>query len=580
MRSKIALIVAIVGFASMLQTAGFGAAQGPRGEVIPAGPHIPQRSGAVLFPPVAPGPPQADITVTVNDANVSNNGGPQNETSIAVDPRANGIVVGGANDYGFDGDVSCGFYRSTDDGQNWTRSRVPQSLFPDATRAQGDPSVGVDGGGQVYYGCLAFDRDNVNNGVYVAKSADGVNFTAVPVATSSVIEVFHDKPYIAVDRRTSDSGAGNVYVSWTRFLYEVQFPFLVFKEARIYFSRCSGNPLVCTSPQPLSGPSTQGSVPSVGPNGEVYVAWLKYPEFSGDDFDILVKKSTDQGATFGSAVTAVNGLVPIPDPLPNGSYRVNSFPSIAVGPDGAVYVVYAADPPGSDPADIFLVKSSDGGTSWSSFRVNNDATPNAQFFPWVSVAPGGEVHVAFYDRRDDSGDTAIHLYAASSSNVSAGFTNVRVSDNAFTPNSNDQFGGKFIGDYNGVASGSILPFWTTLVVRSQGRGPRVQDYEVLFDRASTAPPPTGSAPVVTACSPSAASPGAQLTVTVTGLDFRAGATADFGQRVTVQSVTFVGTTRLDVQIKVHPRADPGPRTVTVTNSDGQRGSQEGCFTVN
>jgi trimeric autotransporter adhesin len=69
-------------------------------------------------------------------------------------------------------------------------------------------------------------------------------------------------------------------------------------------------------------------------------------------------------------------------------------------------------------------------------------------------------------------------------------------------------------------------------------------------------------------------------VQVTGSNFQNGATASFGDRVTIQSVTFVSATQLTVRIKVSPQAASGARTVAITNPDGQSGSLPGCFTVN
>lgn len=93
-------------------------------------------------------------------------------------------------------------------------------------------------------------------------------------------------------------------------------------------------------------------------------------------------------------------------------------------------------------------------------------------------------------------------------------------------------------------------------------------------------PAGGSAPTVSACNPDKGSPNDQLIVTVSGSGFQNGATADFGDRVMVQSVTFASSTALEVAIKVHPRATSGFRTVTVTNPDGQTGSLDTCFVVN
>ncbi len=97
---------------------------------------------------------------------------------------------------------------------------------------------------------------------------------------------------------------------------------------------------------------------------------------------------------------------------------------------------------------------------------------------------------------------------------------------------------------------------------------------------TAAAPAPGGAAAVNACSPDNASPGDQLIVAVTGSNFQDGATADFGERVMVQAVTFVSSSQLDIKIKVHPRAGSGVRDVTVSNPDGQSGTNTGCFTVN
>jgi len=94
------------------------------------------------------------------------------------------------------------------------------------------------------------------------------------------------------------------------------------------------------------------------------------------------------------------------------------------------------------------------------------------------------------------------------------------------------------------------------------------------------PPPTDPAPEVHACSPDNAARGERVTVTVTGDHFRQGATVDFGNRVSIQSVTYVSAAQLDVSVRVHPRAATGPREVTITNPDGHVGSLAACFYVN
>lgn len=104
------------------------------------------------------------------------------------------------------------------------------------------------------------------------------------------------------------------------------------------------------------------------------------------------------------------------------------------------------------------------------------------------------------------------------------------------------------------------------------------------NEASAAPeepsPGGGATLAVTGCNPSSGNRGSQLTVAVSGSGFQNGANANFGDQVMVQSVTFVSSGQLDVRIKIHPKANPGSRNVTITNPDGQSATGTACFTVN
>ena len=88
----------------------------------------------------------------------------------------------------------------------------------------------------------------------------------------------------------------------------------------------------------------------------------------------------------------------------------------------------------------------------------------------------------------------------------------------------------------------------------------------------------GELPVVGACLPAVGIPNQRLTVEVSGSNFDFGATVSFDGRITVQGVTWVSITKLDVRIKIHKQARLELRQVTVTNLDGQSHTV-GCFTV-
>lgn|GEM_PF-976515 len=101
---------------------------------------------------------------------------PQNETSIAINPIAQNNIVGGSNDYRI-GFGSSGFFASTDNGQTWYDGVKP---FPGGTPngddhlgGGGDPAVAFDSQGTAYYGDIHFDRTDLTNGVFVARSTNG-----------------------------------------------------------------------------------------------------------------------------------------------------------------------------------------------------------------------------------------------------------------------------------------------------------------------------------------------------------------------------------------------------------------------
>ncbi len=87
------------------------------------------------------------------------------------------------------------------------------------------------------------------------------------------------------------------------------------------------------------------------------------------------------------------------------------------------------------------------------------------------------------------------------------------------------------------------------------------------------------APEVYSVEPNSGQPKDRLTVTIFGANFKDRPSVDFGERIVVQQVTFVSASQLEVRIRVHKLAEPGPRDVTVTNPDGQSATLPDGFTV-
>ena len=459
-------------------------------------------SGPVIFgPPRVAGPFRGRRPVEVPTAgpvgtnvNVTGDNSPQNETAIAV--SSVGTLFAAANDYR-QGDLNVGAYRSTNGGATW--SNVILKL-PGGLSVGGDPSVAFDNLDDGYAAGIGFNRGGPTGArdgtvlVWKAQFGDFTGLEDAAVVAQGSRNLFHDKPYIGTGNLDGIGVADDVFISWTAFSMQGRFT----TGFPILFSRSLNGGTTWSTPEQVSdGDATQGSVPVNGDNA-VYVVFYDFGSNVNSPSDDFVKldKSTDGGATWGTDVPVAN-VVEIPSPLPGWGFRTNSFPSIGTFPgasDDDLYVVFASDPAGAaDAADVFFTRSMDGGSSWSSpVPLNDDGETNAhQFFPWLAVGPNGVIHVVWYDTRSvDAGPTnaEINLFYTSSSDGGGTWSaNERVSAQGFVPNSGDQFGGAFIGDYNGIAATNpkAHPVWT---------GYRGQDQDIFYAAVGGVPndPPTAA----------------------------------------------------------------------------------------
>ena len=80
-----------------------------------------------------------------------------------------------------------------------------------------------------------------------------------------------------------------------------------------------------------------------------------------------------------------------------------------------LYVAYAdRGTNANDPADVFFVCSTNGGTNWKApARINTDTTTNDQWMPVLAVKPDGtQLFMAWYDRRNDTNNSVMDLYGS------------------------------------------------------------------------------------------------------------------------------------------------------------------------
>jgi len=411
------------------------------------------------------GTPYATVGATKNATTTV----PGAEEHIAVDPANFMNLAAGISDFSLRGGWNTTKYSvSYDNGSTWAEAFVPcqtatlfgvTQCYPatadgQAWQANSDPVVAIDKLGNVYVADLYFNGDNNAGGFYVSVGTLGSANLGISVASTYPVATqldpntttFEDKEWIAVDNSNS-TYSGRVYASWTRFVGSLD---------SIQFSRSTDHGAHWSAPLRVSPSSqdgaVQGSQVAVGPGGEIYVVYEVY--YVGNQRAHFFAKSTNGGTSFSTpvAITPLFGELKF-----NSTYRKNTFSSLAVGPTGAIYVVYA-DQPKNGGSQIRFIFSTNSGSTFSSPRSMNDSSTGQRLMPSVAADSTG-IHFSWFDTRNGGGSTALYdIYATRSDNGSAFSLNQRV-----TASSVNAGNASFIGDYGGEAasSGYAHPVWTS-----------------------------------------------------------------------------------------------------------------------
>src|SRR6266702_56061 len=320
-----------------------------------------------------------------------------------------------------------------------TKGRVYQTVLPfnsffDATRLHPDGEIDV-----------SYSDDM---GRHWVKGNGGVPLE--PPNNASALQLGHveDKQWVAVNHIPGNKFQDHVYAAWAVFNGQsIKVRMAVSRDRGQTFAKA-----VTLSPPSQVGAAVTYVYPEIDAAGNVYVAVVSFPP-NGTSSTIYVARSTDDAQTFSPFVPVTSvGLLPTGQ-LPNTTFRDGITENLAAGPTypGHLYLTYE-DWNGTQ-MDVKFTQSTNGGSTWSTPVVVNDAPNSAttdQFQPSVAAGSGGADAIAFYDRRaacpkdasvlpQDVGrtnfciDTSLQAYKASGAGAVQVGPNVRVSQFTWDP---------------------------------------------------------------------------------------------------------------------------------------------------
>lgn len=383
---------------------------------------------------------------------ISNQNNPE-EVSICINPKNPNQIVAGAN-------LNNYFY-SDNGGLTWTYDILEDS----ENGVWGDPIIFTDTSGAFYYSHLSNPPSSTLGGSWVdrivfTKSLDGG--ASWWLAGSSVGKnggKVQDKEGVIVNQNNNE-----IYVTWTQFdNYGSSNPL---DSSVILFSKSVDAGLTWTTPVRISknagdcvddDQTVEGAIPAVGPNGEIYVVWTGPNGF-------VLNRSLDGGDTW------LEEEIPVID-MPGGwNYnigglqRCNGLPQLRTdlsggANHGTLYLNWTDQRNGSHDTDAWLIKSIDGGDTWSvPVRVNDDQPGRQQFLTWMDIdQTNGNIYCVFYDRRNYSSiSDSTDVYLAFSTDGGNTFQNRQINESGFVPSPSI-----FFGDYISISAvdNMIRPIW-------------------------------------------------------------------------------------------------------------------------
>jgi hypothetical protein len=452
---------------------------------------------------------------------------PQNEESVDFIPRAGvdgaDLVIEGANDYrglldsglrsvaGTWGLSVTGYYvhRQGADCHASFEGGLPHLVYPasgETLFGMGDPAIAVDATrGLIYAEDLRFGNSASGLGLFATSAttlnsaalcprgthlldANGNDTTSTACWPTGILfnpqpasSVFIDKPHLRVDDRAAGIGAGNVYLTWSRFD-------LVSGASQIQLAVCPANfAAQCSAPISISGddPQTQFSHIAVRPDGVITITYINVnaiptgkQNYVRQTFDIKYVSCTPNGAPSAPTCSAASLITTEKTPLAFGGtlaanvFRVESYPTHDNRLKDGVYEEFVAwsrcktDPylfvgtflylacTDSNLVMTWSATDSTGKASgWAPVSVVNNHVGD-QIMPWVRTDHSRDiVHVTYLSSEQDPFG---HRFNVLENQIPLSHhipdSPIFVSSIPSEPSDDPVLGPGFIGDYIGIVA--------------------------------------------------------------------------------------------------------------------------------
>jgi hypothetical protein len=354
------------------------------------------------------------VTGTESSPNIT-----QSETFTTVNPENPNQIVVAYNDSRGRNAVPInisGASVSTDGGTTFTRVTLASGQGP-FSNTVGDPVILFNGPTDTWYTVWL-------DGACGGQGLGGYKSTTPWVATSwTHYNCVHsggsdDRESGWADNNPSSSFYGRMYVSWNDFN----------RGGGLFVRYSTDNGVTWTQERQLTtGTPFIRDVQITGDkvNGDVYVAGMDEGGGGFPHNDINhIYRSTDGGNTWahtynsasafpGPGVTAV-GYFACMFSDGGGYWRHEGWGEPAAY-NQVVHLVYAQHGAGADAGDVYYIRSSDRGVTFSApFKLNTDATTRPQWQPNISVSDAGTLFATWYDGRESAsctrGNPAVPCY--------------------------------------------------------------------------------------------------------------------------------------------------------------------------